>query len=97
MRSDVIMPKRTFAAILEKSGSPLVLDMVELPPVLEYGQVLVRILYSGICGSQIGEILGRERAVRLDLQADCFAISVFDDKIDLLAARYVKVRDVKID
>jgi S-(hydroxymethyl)glutathione dehydrogenase/alcohol dehydrogenase len=56
MLNGAVSPRQTLAAILEKSGSPLVLDMVELPPALDCGQVLVRILYSGICGSQIGEI-----------------------------------------
>ena len=48
--------KTTKAAILTKSCSPLVIDEIELPSSLEYGQVLVQILYTGICGSQIGEI-----------------------------------------
>ncbi len=48
--------KNTKAAILEKSCSELIIDEIELPKKLECGQVLVKILYSGICGSQIGEI-----------------------------------------
>jgi S-(hydroxymethyl)glutathione dehydrogenase / alcohol dehydrogenase len=44
------------AAILVESGKPLVVADVELPERLEYGQVLVRVHASGICGSQIGEI-----------------------------------------
>ena len=31
---------------------------ISLPKELSYGQVLVKINYSGICGSQIGEIDG---------------------------------------
>ena len=46
------------AAILTELNNPLVLDEVELPQHLDVGQVLVKILYSGICGSQIGEIQG---------------------------------------
>src|SRR5689334_2337984 len=46
------------AAILAAQNEPLVLDEVELPGELGYGQVLVRIAYSGVCGSQIGEIDG---------------------------------------
>jgi S-(hydroxymethyl)glutathione dehydrogenase/alcohol dehydrogenase len=46
------------AAILVETGKPLVVADVELPPRLEYGQVLVRVQASGICGSQIGEIDG---------------------------------------
>lgn len=45
------------AAVLEKLNQPLILRDVELTP-LAVGQVLVRILVSGICGSQIHEIKG---------------------------------------
>ena len=43
-------------AILVESRKPLVLADVDLPAKLEFGQVLVKIYYSGICGSQINEI-----------------------------------------
>lgn len=46
----------TRAAILVESRKPLVIDQITLPDALEVGQVLVKILYSGICGSQLGEI-----------------------------------------
>ena len=48
---------KTPAAILVEQRQPLVLDEVELPP-LGFGQVLVDIRVSRICGSQIGEIDG---------------------------------------
>jgi hypothetical protein len=48
---------KTVAAILVEQRKPLVLDEVELP-TLGYGQVLVEIAVSRICGSQIGEIDG---------------------------------------
>lgn len=44
------------AAILVESGKPLVVADIDLPERLEYGQVLVRVRCSGICGSQLGEI-----------------------------------------
>ncbi len=44
------------SAILVKSKKALVVDNIELPQQLFYGQVLVKIKYSGICGSQINEI-----------------------------------------
>ena len=44
------------AAILTESKKPLVVDEIEYPKKLEYGQVLVDILFSGICGAQINEI-----------------------------------------
>ena len=52
------IPKTMKAAILVEQRKPLVVDEVELPKVLEVGQVLVKIHYSGICGSQLGEIDG---------------------------------------
>lgn len=48
---------KTAAAILVEQKKPLALDEVELPP-LGFGQVLVDIKASRICGSQIGEIDG---------------------------------------
>ena len=48
---------KTVAAILVEQRKPLVIDEVELP-ALGYGQVLVDISVSRICGSQIGEIDG---------------------------------------
>jgi S-(hydroxymethyl)glutathione dehydrogenase/alcohol dehydrogenase len=48
---------KTRAAILVEQRQPLVIDEVEVP-VLSYGQVLVEIRVSRICGSQIGEIDG---------------------------------------
>lgn len=52
------MPKTMKAAILVEQKKPLIIDDVELPPQLEVGQVLVKIHFSGICGSQLGEIDG---------------------------------------
>ena len=43
------------AAILVESKKPLVVADVDLPTKLEYGQVLVKIFYSGICGAQVNE------------------------------------------
>lgn len=48
---------KTLAAILVEQKKPLVLGEVELPP-LSYGQVLVEIHATRICGSQLGEIDG---------------------------------------
>ena len=45
------------AAILVELEKPLVLEEVEIPK-LTFGQVLVKVLCSGICGSQLGEIDG---------------------------------------
>jgi Zn-dependent alcohol dehydrogenases, class III len=46
------------AAILVQQKQPLVIDEIHLPETLSCGQVLVEIAYSGICGSQLGEIDG---------------------------------------
>jgi S-(hydroxymethyl)glutathione dehydrogenase/alcohol dehydrogenase len=48
----------TQAAILVEQRQPLVVDQIALPETLEAGQVLVEVQYSGICGSQLGEIAG---------------------------------------
>lgn len=52
------IPKKMKAAILVEQRKPLVIDEIELPSTLDIGQVLVKIHYSGICGSQLGEIDG---------------------------------------
>ena len=44
------------SAILVENKKPLIVADVNLPPKLEFGQVLVKICYSGICGAQINEI-----------------------------------------
>ena len=46
------------AAILVKQNSPLVIEDINLPEELDYGQVLVKIYYSSICGAQLNEIDG---------------------------------------
>ena len=51
-------PRVTRAAILVAQHQPLVVDEIELPEHLDIGQVLVELAYSGICGSQLGEIDG---------------------------------------
>ena len=51
-------PQKMKAAILVKQNAPLSIKTVELPSQLEVGQVLVKVAYSGLCGSQIGEIVG---------------------------------------
>jgi S-(hydroxymethyl)glutathione dehydrogenase/alcohol dehydrogenase len=44
------------AAILVESNAPLELAELEMPDRLSFGQVHVRLHYSGICGAQINEI-----------------------------------------
>lgn len=46
------------AAILVEQNKPLIIDEIKLPDKLKYGQVLIKVICSGICGSQIGEIEG---------------------------------------
>ena len=52
------LPRTMKAAILVEQRQPLVVAEIELPQTLEVGQVLVKIHYSGICGSQLGEMDG---------------------------------------
>ena len=44
------------SAILVESKKPLVVAETDLPAKLEFGQVLVKVCYSSICGAQINEI-----------------------------------------
>jgi S-(hydroxymethyl)glutathione dehydrogenase/alcohol dehydrogenase len=48
--------KTAKAAILVESGKPLIVDEFTLPAALDYGQVLVKVKTSSICGAQINEI-----------------------------------------
>ena len=48
--------KKMKAAILVQTHQPLVVDEIELPDKLDFGQALVKVHYSGICASQIHEI-----------------------------------------
>jgi len=50
--------KTCLAAILVEQNQPLEIEYIEFPEELEVGQVLVKLHYSGICGSQLGEIKG---------------------------------------
>ena len=52
------MPQKMKAAILVEQKKPLIVAEIDLPSKLEVGQVLVKVVYSGICGSQLGEIDG---------------------------------------
>jgi S-(hydroxymethyl)glutathione dehydrogenase/alcohol dehydrogenase len=44
------------SAILVESKKPLVVTEIDLPEKILFGQVLVKLYYSGICGAQINEI-----------------------------------------
>ena len=46
------------AAVLVKLNAPLEVAELDLPDALSFGQVLVKVHYSGICGAQINEIEG---------------------------------------
>lgn len=52
------IPRYSQAAILVNLRQPLQITEIELPKILDVGQVLVKVLFSGICGSQLGEIDG---------------------------------------
>jgi len=53
-----MMPKKMLAALLVELKKPLEIVELDMPSALEAGQVLVKVHYSGICGSQLGEIDG---------------------------------------
>ena len=44
------------SAILIESNKALIVADIDLPKKLEFGQVLVKVCYSGLCGAQINEI-----------------------------------------
>ena len=52
------LPKTMKAAVLTKLKAPLHIAELTMPETLAVGQVLVKIHFSGICGSQLGEIDG---------------------------------------
>jgi S-(hydroxymethyl)glutathione dehydrogenase/alcohol dehydrogenase len=53
-----MLPQKMKAAILTELKAPLIVTEIQLPQTLSVGQVLVKIHFSGICGSQLGEIDG---------------------------------------
>jgi S-(hydroxymethyl)glutathione dehydrogenase/alcohol dehydrogenase len=52
------LPKTMKAAVLIELNAPLRIAELTLPETLAVGQVFVKIHFSGICGSQLGEIDG---------------------------------------
>ena len=53
-----VMPKTMKAAVLVETKAPLRILEITMPDALAVGQVLVKIHFSGVCGSQLGEIDG---------------------------------------
>ena len=53
-----LMPTTMKAAVLVETKAPLHILDVTMPERLDVGQVLVKVHFSGICGSQLGEIDG---------------------------------------
>ena len=51
-------PTKFKAAVLVELNAPLELAELDMPEKLSYGQVLVKVHYSGICGAQLNEIGG---------------------------------------
>ena len=54
----MLEPRKIKAAVLVAQRAPLEVVELDLPEELSFGQVLVKVHYSGICGSQINEIEG---------------------------------------
>ena len=52
------IPVSMKAAVLVEQKAPLQIVDIQMPDTLVFGQVLVKVFYSGICGSQLGEING---------------------------------------
>ncbi|MHB1514592.1 MAG: zinc-binding dehydrogenase [Acidiferrobacteraceae bacterium] len=53
-----MLPSKIKAAVLVRQCAPLELQDIDTPDQLHFGQVLVKVHYSGICGAQINEIEG---------------------------------------
>jgi S-(hydroxymethyl)glutathione dehydrogenase/alcohol dehydrogenase len=53
-----VLPAKIKAAILVELKRPLQVAEIEPPAELSFGQVLVKVHYSGICGAQVNEIEG---------------------------------------
>jgi S-(hydroxymethyl)glutathione dehydrogenase / alcohol dehydrogenase len=53
-----MLPMKIKAAVLVRQHEQLELAQLETPERLRFGQVLVQVHYSGVCGSQINEIDG---------------------------------------
>jgi len=53
-----VLPIKIKAAVLVQQHAPLELAELDSPDRLHFGQVLVKVHYSGICGAQINEIDG---------------------------------------
>ena len=70
--------KTAKAAILAQSRQPLVIDEITLPATLGVGQVLVRVLYSTICGAQLNEIAAAKGMNEQQFR-DAFAAAVKAD------------------
>ncbi len=58
MSSFISKKKKFKAAVLFEQKKPLKIIDLDFPKIIEKGQLLIKIYYSGICGSQIGEIDG---------------------------------------
>lgn len=58
MTATAVLPKTMKAAVLLEQRKPLDIWEVSLPAELGIGQVMVKLSFSGICGSQLGEIDG---------------------------------------
>ena len=50
--------KKTKAAILAYQKKPLLVEYIGMPEKLLKGQILIKLKYAGICGSQLGEVDG---------------------------------------
>jgi S-(hydroxymethyl)glutathione dehydrogenase/alcohol dehydrogenase len=58
MLPKTMLPKTMRAAVLTELRAPLQIAELTLPETLAVGQVLVKVHFSGVCGSQLGEIDG---------------------------------------
>ena len=53
------IPKTMKGAVLWETGKPLSIENKILIPELNNGQVLIKIAFSGVCRSQLMEVMGK--------------------------------------
>ena len=60
------------AAILYKKNNPLLIQEISLKDPIGYGQILVKVKYSGICGRQLQEINGDKEKKKVKTRTRVF-------------------------
>ena len=89
---------KTKAAVLYEIGKPLVIEELQIP-ALQRGQVLVKVLCSGVCHSQLKEIKASEITIPLSFTAECAenAEALENPSVDWNALKLCALGDLRGD